>query len=105
MQGRSEKQQKMIARGSGIEPDSIYDPSTGTWTPLDAALTAPAEVFLNQGVPMTNGRYSPPVIGPSAIESHPEGKVEFNSPTRRSESRNAPFPGKHGDPYAGKGGM
>ena len=105
MQGKSEMQQKMIARGSGIEPDSIYDPATGKYVPLDPLLTAPAAVFTNQGVPMTEGKYSPPMIGVSEIESHPEGAVQFNVPNRRSESVNAPVPGKHGDPFAGKGGM
>jgi hypothetical protein len=105
MQGKSIMLQKSLVRTMGIEPDAIYDPATGKSTPIDAYMTQPAQVFVNQGVPMTEGVYSPPMIGPSAIESIAEGGVQFNAPKTRSESNNAPFPGKHGDPFAGMGGM
>jgi hypothetical protein len=105
MLGKSEMLQKSLVRTMGIEPDAIYDPATGKSQPLDANMVLPAKVFVNQGVPMTEGAYSPPMIGPSAIEAMAEGAVGFDSPQRRSETLNAPVPGKHGDPYAGKGGM
>lgn len=103
MQGNSVRQQKNIARQMGYDPDAVYDPNTGKSIPLDIGLTAPAAVFTNQGVPMTQGKYGPPPVTTDADAVQSEGKVEFNQPTHRSESANAPFPGKHGDPYAGFG--
>jgi hypothetical protein len=101
MQGHDVKSQKIIARGKGWEPDSLWNPETGKYEPLDAGLTAPAEIFTNQGVPMTKDVYGPPMIGSSAIDAQPEGEVLFNHPTPRNLTNNAPVPGKHGDPYAG----
>jgi hypothetical protein len=105
MLGKSIMLQKSLVRTMGIEPDAIYDPATGKSQPLDANMVLPAKVFVNQGVPMTEGAYSPPMLGPSAIESMSEGGVQFNAPSRRSESVNAPFPKRRGDPFAGMGGM
>jgi hypothetical protein len=103
MQGDQSKALKTVARGKGWNPDSVYDPKTGGYTPLDEGLTADQAIFTNQGVPMTKDKYGPPMLGSSAIEAHPEGPVAFNHPTPRSLTNNAPVPGKHGDPYAGKG--
>jgi hypothetical protein len=106
MQGQQVSSQKIIAKGNGWDPDSIYDSKTGTWTPIDAHFVAPAEVFTNQGVPMTQGAYGPPPNGESsAIMKEMEGPVDFKYPTPRSESSNAPFPKRGGDPNAGKGSM
>jgi hypothetical protein len=98
LQGQFVKNQKDLVRQMGWEPDAIYDPTTGKSVPLDAALAADAELFTNQGVPATRGKYGALTDGDGAIESYPEGKVEFNSPVRRSETLNAPFPGRKSDP-------
>jgi hypothetical protein len=104
MQGHNIKSQKIIARGKGWDPDGVYDTTTGKYVPLDEGLVAEAAIFTNQGVPMTKDKYGAPIIGPSAIEAHPEGPVQFNHPTPRNDFNNAPIPGAKGDPYAGKPG-
>jgi hypothetical protein len=106
MQGNVTRIQKAIARSMGIDPDGIYDPATGKMSPLDPNMVMPAQVFTNQGVPMTSGVYGAPILGSSGIISESEGSVQFNSPSRRSESNNAPAPGRSSDPNpgAGKGG-
>jgi hypothetical protein len=105
MQGNVTRIQKAIARSMGIEPDAIYDPATGKSTPLDSNMVLPAQVFVNQGVPMTNGAYSPPILNGSEIVSESEGGVQFNAPSRRSESNNAPAPGRRSNPYPGMKGV
>jgi hypothetical protein len=106
MQGQAVSSQKIIARNKGWDPDTIYDPTTGESTPIDANFVAPAAVFTNQGVPMTKGAFGPPPNGESsAIMSEMERPVDFVYPTPRSESANAPFKGRGGNPNAGKGGM
>jgi hypothetical protein len=101
--GQADKNQKDLVRSMGWEPDAIYDTKTGKTVPIDAALTTDAAVFTNQGVPMTSGRYAD---GGGDLDpgGQPEGKVEFNTPTHRSEENNAPFKGRSGDPYAGMPG-
>jgi hypothetical protein len=99
VQGQFIKNQKDLVRSMGWNPDAILDVNTGKSVPLDAALSADAAVFSNQGVPMTSEKYGDPLTGSGAIESYPEDGVDFKSPTRRSESGNAPFPGRRGNPY------
>ena len=103
MLGQADKNQKDLVRSMGWDPDTIYDTTTGKSVAIDAALTVGASVYTNQGVPMTSGKY---VDGGGDLDPSgtPEGKVEFNTPTRRSETNNAPFPGRSGDPYAGMPG-
>jgi hypothetical protein len=105
MQGQTEKAQKTIARGKGWEPDAVYDPATGKSIPLDSGLVAESAIFTNQGVPMTKGAYPHQADGYDVSIGAGEPATTFNSPKRRSEGNNAPVPGKHGDPYAGKGSM
>ena len=105
MQGNSVRIQKNIARTLGWEPDAVYDPNTGKSIPLDRGLVAPAAILSNQGVPMTKGNYPQAADGFDVTIGTGEPKADFNSPKRRSESLNAPFPRRGGDPNAGKGGM
>jgi hypothetical protein len=106
MQGQAVSSQKIIARAKGWDPDAIYDTKTGEYSPIDALFVSPAEVFTNQGVPKTRGAYGPPPNGESSsIMKEMEGPVDFKHPIPRSESSNAPFKGRGGNPYAGLGGM
>jgi hypothetical protein len=105
MQGSQTAAQKTVVRGKGWEPDAIYDPATGKSAPLDEGLVAPAAIFTNQGVPRSRGKYAQLADGYDVSVGAGEPAATFNSPKRRSESGNAPFPKAKGDPYAGLGGM
>ena len=105
MQGQSTKAQKTIARAKGWEPDSIYDSMTRTFTPIDSGLVGDSEIFNNQGVPKTKGRYPQLPDGYDVSIGAGEPAATFNSPVRRSETGNAPFKGAKGNPNAGMGGM
>ena len=106
MQGQAVSSQKIIARNNGWDPDTIYNPTTGESTPIDANFVAPAEVYTNQGVPMTRGAFGPPPNGESSnIMAEMEKPVDFKFPAPRSDSSHDKFKGRGGNPYAGKGGM
>jgi hypothetical protein len=105
MQGDQTKALKTVSIGKGWNPDIVMDVGTGASVPLDAALSTDAAIFTNQGVPMTKGAYPHQADGYDVSIGAGEPATTFNSPKRRSEGNNAPVPGKHGDPYAGKGSM
>jgi hypothetical protein len=103
--GDQSKALKTISRGKGWNPDEIVDPKTGATTPIDSGLAGDFTIFTNQGVPMTRGKYPQLADGYDVSIGAGEPATTFNSPKHRSETINAPFPGKHGDPHAGMGGM
>jgi hypothetical protein len=105
MQGSQTAAQKTVARAKGWEPDAIYDPATGKSAPLDEGLVAPAEIFTNQGVQKSRGKYAQLADGYDVSIGAGEPAATFNSPVRRSETGNAPFKGAKGNPNAGMGGM
>jgi hypothetical protein len=105
MQGDQTKALKTVSIGKGWNPDVIVDVGTGKSAPLDEGLVAPAAIFTNQGVQKSRGKYAQLADGYDVSVGAGEPAATFNSPKRRSESINAPFPKAKGDPYAGLGGM